>query len=128
MDKLIKQLAPNTLPPLLEKHQELCVWIINKVRKFPKDLRYDFGHHLSHNTLCLMDLLVQALYESNQLNKVQLLEKCSICIEQLRLQLRMAYTLRLLNARALHYATHYLHEEGQMLGGWLKMQKKRTTN
>lgn len=112
------------LPPLLEKHQEFTVWVLAKVRKFPKDLRYSFGSHLAQNSLFIMDLLTEALYIGKGGKRNAVLQNISIRIEQLRIQLRMAYNLKLINGGALHYAVRCIKEEGSMLGGWMKAGRR----
>ncbi len=113
------------LPPLLERHADFTVWVLNKVRKFPRDIRFGFGNHISSTSLNVMDRLLDALYSIKGSNdRLQPLQDVSSGIEKLRLQLRMAWKLKLINAKALHYASGCLMEEGRMLGGWIKSESK----
>lgn len=112
------------LPPLLERHCDFTVWTLNKVRKFNKDLRFSFGSHMANTCLLIQDGLVDALYSSKGNIRLEKLQRISTLLEQLRLQLRMAYNLKLINAGSLHYAAGCLQEEGNMLGGWIKSEEK----
>lgn len=108
------------LPPLLESHQELTVWVLGKVRKFPQDLRFSFGSHVAENCLTIMDKLIEALYSGKTGAREQALKQVAFGIEQLRIQLRMAYQLKLINASALNFAVGNLKRQGAMLGGWIR--------
>ena len=110
------------LPPLLEQHTDFTVWVLDKVRKFHKDLRFNFGTDLANTCLMVMDGLVESLYIGKGRVRADKLQEVSICLEQLRIHLRMAWKLRLINASALHYATGCLQKEGKMLGGWIKSE------
>lgn len=116
------------LPPLLEAHADFSVWVLNKLRKFPRDIRFGFGNHISNTCLGIMDALVVALYSGKGAERLRQLNDVSSGIERLRLQLRMAWKLRLINAKALHYATGCLLEEGKMLGGWIKSEARKEDN
>lgn len=112
------------LPPLLERHSDFTVWTLNRVRKFNKDLRFSFGTHIADTCLSIQDGLVDALYSSKDAVRLDKLRRVSTLLEQLRIQLRMAYHLKLINARSLHYAAQCLQEEGSMLGGWIKSEER----
>ncbi len=112
------------LPPLLERHSDFTVWTLNRVRKFNKDLRFSFGTHMADTCLSIQDGLVDALYSSKGAVRLDKLQRVSTLLEQLRIQLRMAYNLKLINARSLHYAAQCLQEEGRMLGGWIKSEER----
>jgi 23S rRNA-intervening sequence protein len=112
------------LPPLLERHADFTVWILYKVKKFPKDLRFSFGEYLSRNCFLIMDGLVESYYLPRGIDRTKKLQEVSANIEKLRLHLRMAWKLKLINASALHYSTECLQQEGKMLGGWLRMEQE----
>lgn len=112
------------LPPLLERHSDFTVWTLNRVRKFNKDLRFSFGTHIADTCLSIQDGLVDALCSGKGAVRLDKLQRVSTLLEQLRIQLRMAYHLKLINARSLHYAVGCLQEEGSMLGGWIKSEER----
>lgn len=115
------------LPPLLERHFDFCVWIIQRVRKFDTDLRNLLGKNIIDLSLRLMDLLVVA-YQSGKGNaRLSYLQDADLLLEQLRLKLRMAYKLKLLPARSLHFAAGLLIDEGKMIGGWIRKEKNETS-
>lgn len=113
------------LPPLLERHADFTVWMLNKVRKFPKDLRFSLGAHITDTCLAVMDFLTESLFTKDKGRRMDKLERISLLLEQLRLQLRLAWQLRIINARALHYATGCLQDQGRMLGGWIRTTESR---
>lgn len=110
------------LPPLLEKHMDFSVWLLNRVKKYHKDLRFMIGSHLAELCLKLMDELVNAYYGSKGAARISALQKANVYIEQLRLKIRMSYMLGQLPANALLYAGRCLKEEARMIQGWLKTE------
>ena len=115
-----------SLPPIIENHTEFTVWILNKVRKFNKDIRFSFGQRLAQRSLDTGDLLIEAFYSPDTVKKEEALCLAGIALEQLRLLLRMSYNMRLINAGSLNYASERLMTEGKMLGGWIKSAKNRS--
>jgi hypothetical protein len=115
------------LPPLLERHFDFCVWIIQRVRKFDTDLRNLLGKNIIDLSLRLMDLLVVAFQSGKGNARLSYLQEADLLLEQLRLKLRMAYKLKLLPARSLHFAAGLLMDEGKMIGGWIRKEKNETS-
>lgn len=115
------------LPPLLERHFDFCVWIIQRVRKFDTDLRNLLGKNIIDLSLRLMDLLVVAFQSGKGNARLLYLQEADLLLEQLRLKLRMAYKLKLLPARSLHFAAGLLMDEGKMIGGWIRKEKNETS-
>jgi|GEM_PF-715015 len=118
--------AEIALPPLLERHFDFCVWIIQRVRKFDTDLRNFLGKNIIDLSLSIMDLLVLA-YQSGKGNaRLAYLKEADLLLEQLRIKLRMSYKLKLLPARSLHFAAGLLNDEGKMIGGWIRKEKSES--
>lgn len=114
------------LPPLLERHFDFCVWIIQRVRKFDTDLRNFLGKNIIDLSLSIMDLLVLAYQSGKGSARLDYLKDIDLLLEQLRIKLRMAYKLKLLPARSLHFAAGLLNDEGKMIGGWIRKEKNES--
>jgi len=112
----------NLLPPLIEKQIDFTIWMMYKVRKFDKDLRYLIGNNIADVCLLMLDVLVEAYYGKKGLQRVECLKRALLLIEQLRLKLRMSYVLGLMPTRSIFYATNCLHEQAKMLQGWLNSE------
>jgi hypothetical protein len=111
------------LPSIIERHLEFSVWLTNKVKRFPRDMRFFVGKYLLDNCYHILDGLITSFYESEKNNRQYQLKQVSSNLEKLRIGLRMAVSLKLINPRALHYASEILSEEGKMLGGWIKKER-----
>lgn len=110
------------LPPLVERQFEFCNWIILKVNKFPKDLRYFLGTRIQEKSCLILDNLIKcSLIEKG--DKGLLLSEINISIQQLRYQLRLAYQTKGINLRSYHFACKLLLDIGNQVGSWLKSVK-----
>lgn len=110
------------LPPLIEKHLDFSVWMIYKVRKFDKDLRYTIGSHIAELCLTIMNILVRAFYGQKGETRIKNLNQAKLYIEELRINIRMSFMLGLMPASSVLYAARCLKEESKMIQGWLKTE------
>lgn len=110
------------LPPLIEKHLDFSVWLLYKVRKFDKDLRFTIGNHISALCLSVTNVLVGAYYGNKGNGRIQSLHQAQLYIEELRINLRMCFMLGLMPAASLLYAARCLKEEAKMIQGWLNTE------
>jgi hypothetical protein len=121
-EEVIKGNNEHTLPPLIEKHLELTIWMMYKLRKFNKDLRYLIGNNIADACLLLLDVLIEAYYGKKGQERIECIKKALLLTEQLRLKLRMTYVLGLMPTRSIFFATNCLQEQAKMLQGWLKTE------
>ena len=109
-----------TLPSVIEKYFDMHIWITYKIKKFPRELRFLVGQGLFTLSENILNLLIEAYYEKNNDLKKKLINQTMIKLEQLRIHFRVAFSQKLINANALHFASQQWLEVGKMLGGWQK--------
>lgn len=105
--------------PIIAKAYELLTWVTKHVDKFPRSHRFTLGSRLQNGLHDLMDALVEARFTRD---RIELLNRCSIMIEQLRLALRLICDLKLLSFRSHEFAIRTLLDIGRQLGGWRRQQ------
>jgi len=95
-------------------------WLSPKTANFPKNQRYVLAQRLDTTAI---DILQSITYAKLQRDKLAILEKASLELEQLRILLRLSKDLKFINISSYEYAVRELDEIGRMLGGWIKQQK-----
>ena len=108
------------LPPIVETYFDFCVWLLQRVSKFPKDQRYLLGTRIENLSLTILESLIQGALQKKGMKKLALLEDVNIKLEQLRYLLRLAMAIRAMNNKSHHYGSRRLQEIGTMVGGWIK--------
>lgn len=108
------------LPPIIEHYFDVCVWVVRKVGKFPKDQRFILGGRIENHTVGILEQLIEASLQRAGEYKLNLLRKINVALEQLRFLLRLACKLNVLSIRSLHYAVKLLANIGNMLGAWIR--------
>ena len=96
---------------------ELTREITERVRGFPRDLRFVLGDRMLNTVYSVLDVLIEARYSSA---RGPLLARSNILLEQLRFQIRLAVDVNLLNARQYEFLAERVRNVGRMVGGWIK--------
>ena len=104
--------------PVILKWQDFLTWLFPATAKFPKRVRMSFSQRIEELALDVLDQLVQARYAKN---KKPYLHQANLCLERLRILLRLAQKLHYMAYSAYEYALRSINEAGKMLGGWMKM-------
>jgi hypothetical protein len=86
-----------------------------RVAKFPRDFKFLLGDRILGNVYELLDLLVEAKYTKN---KLAILERANLRLEQMRFQVRLAHDEKLMSTRQYEVAARLLDEVGRLVGGW----------
>lgn len=108
------------LPQIIEKQYDIHNWLLLKVKKFPRELRYFIGTSIYDSSKDLLDALTAAYYTPQADQKFIYLNQASITLEQLRIHLRVAFNQKIINAKSLQFVVQLLLEIGKILGAWLK--------
>jgi hypothetical protein len=111
-------------PVAVQRAYDLAIWLIAKVEKFPRSMRFSVGDRLLARALDLVETLASAAYSKN---KIALLEQANLSVTSLRFLLRMAFDLKLMGADSQEFASGKLEEIGRMIGGWRKSVERQTT-
>ncbi|MCX6713317.1 MAG: four helix bundle protein [Candidatus Vogelbacteria bacterium] len=110
--------------PIFQLTYKLTLEIYKTTRQFPREYRYTLGQKIKLQSSCLMDSVVKA----NSLdNKTTTLEEMAICLEQLRIHLRLACDLKILGLKHFESFARQLEEISTQLIGWLDWARKQQT-
>ena len=102
---------------VIEKTQELLVWSLKHIEKFPRTHRHGLGLRIEERLSLILDLLIEAKFNRERL---PLLQRCNLLLEQLRFQFRSAKDVRCLSIDSYGSASRFVNEIGQNLGLWIK--------
>jgi len=107
-------------PKVITRSYDFIRWAIPHIAKFPRNQRYTLGERIENKLIGLLERLIEAQYSKD---KIAILRKANLEIEQLRYLFRLSYDLRLINLKAYELSSRSLLEIGSQVGGWLKHEK-----
>jgi len=102
----------------ITKAYDLARELTQRVRKFPRDLRFVLGDRLLTTSYDTLDLLIEARYTRDRL---LLLRRANVLLERLRFQVRLCSDERLLSLAQYEYVAKGVDEVGRLVGGWTKV-------
>ena len=102
---------------IIEKTQELLVWSLRHIEKFPRAHRHGLGARLEQRLAGLLDRLIEAKFTRDRL---PLLQRCNLELELLRFDYRTSKDVRCLSVDSYGSASRFVNEIGQQLGQWIK--------
>jgi hypothetical protein len=91
----------------LEIHYQFIKWLSPTVAKFPKSHKFTLGDRIENVALDILELLIEATYTRD---RVVHLRRANLGIEKLRILLRLAHDLRLLDMKRYEFAARALDE------------------
>jgi hypothetical protein len=109
---------------ILTKLQDLLVYVIPQINKFPRDQRFVLGDRIETKLLDVQESCVRAYYSRDK--RGHLLE-ANLRLEVGRHLVRLAHGLRLLSNHTYAVLAARMDEVGRMIGGWLKTQAGPST-
>jgi hypothetical protein len=89
-------------------------WLLPTTEKFPHKVPFTFRNRIDNLALDIVEDLVEARYSRE---KRAALAHANVCLEKLRVLLRLCHTLGYLSHQRYEHAMRMLHEIGSMLGG-----------
>lgn len=104
--------------------EDLTLWVLQRVTKFPRDHKFTVGDRLTETCLDTTALLVEASFVRS---KLDLLASASRGLTRARVLVRLAQRLGLLSADQRAYFAGQTDELGRMLGGWTRSLQSRDT-
>jgi hypothetical protein len=110
-------------PQVVSVTYDLLLYLIPQVSKFPRSQRYLLGDRLERACFDVFEMLILAAYSRE---KVGILEKANVRLEQARYYLRLCKDLKLVSVHRYEIASKKINEIGMQIGGWLKSQRRRT--
>ena len=111
--------------PVIRAAQEFVVWLIPKIGKFPRDLRFTVGEKIERQGLAVLEGLIRARYARQ---RTPMLDAVNVDLEVLRFLLRIAHDLRALPTKSYGEACGRLLDIGKQVGGWRKSGADRAVS
>lgn len=106
--------------------EELTVWIIERVAKFPRAHKFTVGDRLVETCLDITAGLVDATYLPHRSReKLARLHRASRDLTRARVLVRLAQRLSLISRRQREFFAERSDDIGRMLGGWTRQQQAR---
>ena len=106
----------------IEAHYQFLTWLMPTVEKFPRSQKFTIGDRIESLALDVLEALIEATYTRD---RTQHLRRANLGIEKLRVLLRLAADLRLLDRRRYEHAARTLDETGRLIGGLIKAHSAR---
>lgn len=103
--------------PIIQKIKELYKLFYGYLALFPKKDKYALGVKCELYVIATMELLLSAGSAPKE-EKRELIKQANVKFDALKIFLRLAYELRLLDAKKNINLQTYIQEIGRMLGGW----------
>ncbi|MFO1004660.1 MAG: diversity-generating retroelement protein Avd [Planctomycetaceae bacterium] len=108
--------------PVIQACYDFTVWLVPKIGKLPRDLRFTLGERIESLALHLLEGLIRARYEAD---RGVILDQVNVDLEVLRYLIRVAYDLKALPIKAYGDAAKQLMDIGVQVGGWRKLTARK---
>ena len=106
--------------PIFVKTHDLLIYVLPLTLKFPRDYRFSLASRIQTCALDLQRALVRATKTKRAADLADALIQADIELAELRLDLRLALDLKLIEPRPYAHAARLMDEVGRILGGWQK--------
>ena len=107
--------------PVYEKYYLIFNWILDKLEKYPKSVRYSVCKKIYEITVYIYEKIIDSIYDNERLDA---LKQVNISIEKLRLFMRLSHDRKYISTKQYEYISEEINELGKMIGGWLKNCEK----
>ena len=107
---------------IYQRMQDFLLWIHSIVSNFPRSEKYNLGGEIERLALTSLRSIIRANYE---IKKMETLCRVIIDLEVLKVLLRNAKIMGLINNRKYETAARSLLEIRKLLIGWMKSEKRR---
>ena len=109
-------------PPLFTQWYGVVGTLLERVGRFPKNLRPTLGNRLIDRSLDVLDLVVRLRYSRQRREPFR---EANLAIEQVRILVRLAFQRRLFSASQYAELAEAIDSCGRMLGGWQRSETAR---
>jgi len=103
--------------PVFQKGYDLSLEIYRTTHNFSREYKYSLGQKLKEIVSELLDWIIIA---NSKEDKQSCFQEIKIRIERLRIHLRTAYDLKIINNKRLEYLNRMLEEISKQVSGWEK--------
>jgi hypothetical protein len=108
--------------PALEAHQRFLLWLVPVVERFPRRQKFLLGDRIQGIALDVLEALIEATYTRERRAH---LARANLGLEKLRVLIRLATELEMLDQRRYEYAARTLEDIGRLVGGWARADAER---
>lgn len=105
--------------PILAKFILMYKTFYRHLELFPKKDKYTLGSKCETLMITVLELLLTAS-RAERANKKNLISQASVKFDALKIFLRLAWELKILDDKKYAELQTHLQEIGKMIGGWLK--------
>jgi four helix bundle protein len=106
--------------PIFVKVYDLIVWLVPHTLKFPREHRFMLAARIQTCAYDLQRALLHAVKAPTVAAQAEALRQADIELSELRLHLRLANDIHLIERRTYEHAARLTDEVGRLLGGWQK--------
>ena len=110
--------------PIVHKTYELYRILHFYQRKIPKSERYTLWQRCENTCLTMLEKLIYAGYLDSG-KRLSVLIETSVQLDKLRILIRLALDIKIINQKAYVKIQTQTDEVGRMLGGWIKSLKQK---
>ncbi len=112
--------------PIFQLAYKLTLEIYQTTHQFPREYKYTLGQKLKEISSDFLDFIVLV---NSQENKTPSLKEARLRLERLRIHIRLACDLKILNLKRYESISRSLEDLSKQLSGWqdwaLKLEGKR---
>jgi hypothetical protein len=108
--------------PALEAHQRFLLWLVPVVERFPRRQKFLLGDRIQGVALDVLEALIEATYTRERRAH---LARANLGLEKLRVLIRLATEMEILDQRRYEYAARTLEDIGRLVGGWARADAER---
>ena len=108
---------------IFQKSYDLNLEIYKVTHNFPREYKYTLGQKMKEISANLLDLIVII---NSQENKVPYFPKIRVQLERLRIQIRVAFDLKIVKGKKLEFLNRILEEISKQNEGWFDWARKQT--
>ncbi|MBI5302838.1 MAG: diversity-generating retroelement protein Avd [Chloroflexi bacterium] len=106
--------------PIFVKMHDLNAWLLPRTLKFPREYRFSLASRIQTCAFDLQRALIAAAKSRTANARGEALHQADLELAELRLHLRLATDLKLLDPRGYARVARLTEEVGRLLGGWQK--------
>jgi hypothetical protein len=101
--------------PVFQKSYDLNLEIYRTTHNFPREYKYTLGQKLKEISAELLDLIIVV---NSQKNKGPYFPEIKMRLERLRIQIRVAFDLKIITDRRLEFLNRNIEEVSKQVSGW----------
>ncbi|MCF8208669.1 MAG: diversity-generating retroelement protein Avd [Rhodoferax sp.] len=114
--------AGRTNVAAVEGCYQLVLWLIPVLDNLPRRQKFQLGDRMQTTAMQVLETLIEAAYTRD---RSALLQQANLELEKLRVWIRLAHELQLLDFKRYEHTARLIDDLGRQVGGWLRSQQGR---